>query len=562
MAALQKDHTIHADILIIGSGLAGLLLAFKLARSSDASVVIASKGALMESNSSYAQGGVAAATESNPFDSPDTHYLDTVKSGAGLTDAAAAREIIFGGARLIRELDILGVAFDKNGGGGYNLALEGGHKQARVLHSKDTTGRSITEALCAKIKQLSRASRLSKRTGPGASSGKVTILENTFALDLLAADGACQGAKLINEDGLVSVYADQTVLATGGLGQAFERTTNPIVATGDGIAMAFRAGARLADMEFVQFHPTALRLPEAPAFLISEAVRGAGATLLDHKGQRFVKRFHQDGELATRDIVARAIHSVMAENNLKNVYLDLQPIGAEAVRERFPNIVKTCAQFGIDVLSQPIPIAPAAHYMMGGIQTTVDGQTSIRGLSAIGECACNGMHGANRLASNSLLEAGVMALKLSDKLMSAATPHKTRSSTTVGKAYNNDYSSNENQSETLTVPLDLDRFRSQMYQYGGLVRSANSLNVILSASTTQTEEIYSPEVNSARNILQVGQLIARAASLRQESRGAHLRDDFAQSDDGKFLRRTWLSKSGSGWDFTGSLSPQPTAVLR
>jgi len=525
-----------ADVLIIGSGLAGLLLALRL-ESPDRRVILVSKGELGQSNSSWAQGGVAAVTGANPFDSPEIHLADTISSGAGLTDVDAAREIVFGGGRLIAEFDRLGVPFDKNPGGQFDLALEGGHKQARVLHRKDTTGRSITDTLSEKVRQL-------------AAQDRITLLEHGYATDLVMVDGVCVGAKILTNDSRLHVRAGHTVLATGGLGQVFERTTNPTIATGDGIAIAYRAGAELADMEFVQFHPTALRLDNAPAFLISEAARGAGATLLDHKGKRFVTRFHQDGELATRDIVSRAIHSVMLENDLQQVYLDLRPIGVDVVAERFPNIVKTCAQYGIDVFKEPVPIAPAAHYMMGGIKATVSGQTSVPGLYAIGECACTGLHGANRLASNSLLEAGVMALNLADLLLgdTACFLPPTKEA--------QDF--NDAKDERILLPHDLQAFRRQMYRYAGLVRSQAGLKMLLDSPAIAVEQSIDLDLDlvpgsdlnieltveqySARNIYQVGMIIARAALLRKESRGAHLRDDYLQSDGVNFARHLKFSK--------------------
>jgi L-aspartate oxidase len=327
------------------------------------------------------------------------------------------------------------------------------------------------------------------------------------------------------------------VLATGGLGQVFERTTNPLVATGDGIALAYRAGARLADMEFVQFHPTALRQDNAPAFLISEAVRGAGATLLDHKGRRFVKRFHHDGELATRDIVSRAIHTVMTEHDLKQVYLDMRPIGAEEIQDRFPNIVDTCSRYGIDVIKEPIPVAPAAHYMMGGIKTTIDGRTSVAGLYAIGECACTGLHGANRLASNSLLEAGVMALNLGDHLTKNFANAPAQEHVT-------------DQDQSFLLPADLQNFRAQMYRHAGMVRSESGLNMLLNSPSHQLPigGNLSAEQYSARNIFQVGLLIARAALLRRESRGSHLREDYTFTDEANFAGHLELSKDCFEWE--------------
>lgn len=568
---------IDADVLIVGSGLAGLMLALRLQSAgkglSGLKVVLVSKAGLLDSNSSWAQGGVAAVTGANPFDSPEIHLADTIKSGAGLTDIDAARGIVFAGQRLIEELDRLGVDFDKNPQGGRDLALEGGHKEARVVHTKDTTGRSITQALGDKVLQAA------------ATNENLVVLENTCAIDLVMVDGVCCGAQfIVSDQGLNSeilVRSAYTVLATGGVGQIFERTTNPEVATADGIALAYRAGAALSDMEFVQFHPTALMLEGAPAFLISEAARGAGATLLDHKGQRFVKRFHHDGELATRDIVSRAIHSVMSENELAQVYLDMRPIGATQIRERFPNILKTCAQYGIDLLTQPIPVAPAAHYMMGGIKATLSGRTSVDGLYAIGECACTGLHGANRLASNSLLEAGVMALNLGDELLGGEV-FGGQINAADGAAFDSEELNSSDleaagafadiksvaliptlrKDQQILLPVDLQSFRSQMYRYAGLVRSqsglirllnypgqsvpiasASRLGSNLGSGSNSSSGLSSSAVagltaahHSARNIYQVGRLIAQAAFLRKESRGSHLREDFTSADDANFAR--------------------------
>ena len=331
--------------------------------------------------------------------------------------------------------------------------------------------------------------------------------------------------------------APHTVLATGGVGQLYQRTTNPAVATGDGIALAYRAGAKLADMEFVQFHPTALCKDGAPPFLISEAVRGAGAILVDHRGRRFVKRIHQDGELATRDIVARAIHTVMHDHGLSSVNLDLRPIGSEQIAAKFPTILKRCAEYGIDILKEPIPIAPAAHYFMGGIDADVDGNTSLPGLYAIGECACTGLHGANRLASNSLLEAGVTALRLADCLLSPRYPLATSRHAALSCDAVTPY----------TVPDDLAHFRSQMYRHAGLVRSESGLAILLSQLQRRVNCGTAPQDARTRNMLEVGRLIAQAALLRRESRGGHFREDYPTTDSVLFGRRLWLSKSGYGW---------------
>jgi L-aspartate oxidase len=516
------------DVLIIGSGLAGLLLALKLVATTDLSLVLISKGGLLDSNSSYAQGGVAAVTHANPLDSPDSHLIDTLKSGAGLTDELAAGGIIFSGARLISELAIFGVEFDRNTQGLLETALEGGHSQARVLHNKDATGRAVTTILTGKLKQLAL-------TRPN-----IQLLEHTYVNDLLLSDGACIGAKLTGFRGEQCVLAPYTVLATGGAGQIFSRTTNPAVATGDGVALAYRAGATLTDMEFVQFHPTALRKDNAPPFLISEAVRGAGATLIDRNGRRFLQRFHQDGELATRDIVSRAIHAVMREYEDSEVFLDLRPIGAATIKERFPNIIQTCGTYGVDVLSQPIPVAPAAHYMMGGVAADLNGRTSVPGLYAIGETACIGLHGANRLASNSLLEAGVMALNAANAIAreNRHLNYSARRSAFLSAI----------RPQKLLLPSSLESFRTLMYRHAGIVRSNLGLSMILQESDAIESDVISPENCSARNIYQVGKLIALAALARRESRGAHLREDYPQVDSRNYTRHFSISTEFCGWN--------------
>lgn len=523
MAYRTPIETARCDVLVLGSGIAGLLLCHTLANAG-LKVVLACKGKLIDSNTTYAQGGLAAVTPANPIDSLEAHLQDTLSSGAGLTDAVMAKTILENGAALVETLSALGVNFDKKGGA-LSTALEGGHTQSRILHSKDASGRAITTALIESLQ----------------AAPNVTVWEDAFALDLIMADGRCIGAKFL--PGTTAVFARHTVLATGGLGRVFARTTNPEVATGDGIAMAYRAGAQLADMEFVQFHPTALCVPGAPAALVSEAVRGAGAVLLDDAGERFAFRFDSRGELATRDIVARAIYTTMLESGRDNVLLDMRPIGEAEMQSHFPNILAKCREFGFDPLTQPVPIAPAAHYFMGGILADANGRTSVPGLYAIGECASTGLHGANRLASNSLLEGGVMALLLADLLQGDA---RTRLSELAVRP--------SALGPRIAVPpyavnADVSAFREAMFQNVGLERSSSGLERIINRIP---EAIFdgAPSNRSfaeAANITLLGWLIARCAYERRESRGAHWRADFPQQDDKQYLRRFTVSKSGTGW---------------
>lgn len=524
---------IYADVLIVGSGLAGLLTAIELS-DKGATVVLATKGELLASNSTYAQGGLAAVTvgSADADDSVKRHLQDTIKSGAGLTDNKIAERIVSLGTNLIDRLTSLGVAFDRTGGK-FQLAREGGHSHARVLHNKDATGRSITTGL---IEQLNQ--RL--------CAGRITVIEDVLATRLLLSGGVSAGCEFLdvktNEP--FSVRSSTTVLATGGAGQIFARTTNPKVATADGIALAFRAGAALCDLEFFQFHPTALCLPGAPPFLISEAVRGEGAILLDGNGHRFMPSLHPDAELATRDVVSRAIHTTMISQDIPNVWLDFKPIGSANLSARFPQIVAVLAKHQIDPQKEAVPVCPAAHYFMGGIEATVEGRTSIPGLYAIGECASTGLHGANRLASNSLLEAGVMAMRAASDIASISTrllPPQV-----------------EELAPSL-IPHDINAVKSAMYKNAGLVRSAAGLSQLIANLTVDCYEAI-PETAqevTASNILLAGKLIATAALSRQESRGAHLRSDFPQRDDIKYTCR--LSVDGDGWRWS---KPVQEAVLR
>ncbi len=522
---------IYTDVLIIGSGLAGLLTAIELTEKG-ASVVLATKGPLLASNSTYAQGGLAAVIPSHLDDSVNHHLQDTLKSGAGLTDARVAERIVSSGQELIDRLTALGVIFDRENGS-FQLAREGGHSHARVLHNKDATGRSITTGLIEALK-------------PFIEAGRLHVLEHVQATRLLLSGSAAVGAEFIdvNTNQPISIRAATTVLATGGAGQVFARTTNPKVATADGIALAFRAGAALSDLEFYQFHPTALCLPGAPPFLISEAVRGEGAILLDGNGERFMPSFHPDAELATRDVVSRAIHSTMISQNIPNVWLDFKPIGDDNLATRFPQIVAALSKHNIDPQRQPVPVCPAAHYYMGGIEATVEGKTSITGLYAIGECASTGLHGANRLASNSLLEAGVMAMRAAADIASISNrimpPHMEELAPSL-------------------IPHDINAVKSAMYRNAGLVRDANGLSTLIANLTTDCYEGIpsTAEEVTAANILLAGRLIATAALSRQESRGAHLRSDFSQRDDLKYGCR--LSVDSDGWRWS---KPAQQAAVR
>lgn len=384
------------DVLIIGSGIAGLAFAIKMAeRKPDATICLFTKADKFESNTKYAQGGIAAVMDNNPM-SFEQHISDTIKAGKGLCNTETVALVVKKAPKRLQELIEWGTDFDKLPDGSWKLGLEGGHSTARILHHKDQTGWAMEKALLNKM----------------ASFKNIFFYTEHFATDLIVKNNQCHGAVFIDRKSrkTLNVSAKITYLATGGSGQVFAKTTNPVIATGDGVAMAYRAGATVSNMEYYQFHPTALAVENGnPAFLVSEAVRGFGAYLVNEKGNRFVFDYHPDGELATRDTVSNAIFREMQQSGKHCVYLDCRHLDKNAFREHFPNIVKQCRFFGIDVFKDLIPVAPAAHYQCGGIEVNRKSQTSIKNLYANGECAHTGLHGANRLASNSLLEAVVFA---------------------------------------------------------------------------------------------------------------------------------------------------------
>ncbi len=378
---MQKE---TVDFLIIGSGVAGLRAAIELAP--HGSVLVVTKDRPSESSTEYAQGGIAAVMSDE--DQVGIHFDDTLKAGDGLCKEDAVKTLVEEGPDRIMELIGWGAEFDKEGTT-LDLTIEAAHSRRRILHSHgDSTGKELERVLLKKVRSLP-----SVRKYPFA-----------FTVDLIVCDGECRGAYVLREGEITALFARATILTTGGAGQLFSRTTNPLVATGDGMAIAFRAGAILEDMEFVQFHPTSLYYPTAPHFLLSESMRGEGAVLLNIHKQRFMPDYHQLGELAPRDIVSRAIISEMVKTESNHVFLDLRHMGKKFVKKRFPKIHETCLQYDIDITEDLIPVSPAAHYIMGGIKTNRDGETNIKGLYAAGEVACTGVHGANRLASNSLLE--------------------------------------------------------------------------------------------------------------------------------------------------------------
>lgn len=538
----------YFDVLIVGTGAAGLYAALCLP--SDLQVGLITKDTLSLSASDWAQGGIAAAIA--PDDSPELHIKDTLEAGAGLCDRDAVTFLAHRASDCIRSLVEMGVAFDRTG---QNLALtlEAAHSRRRVLHAADTTGRALVTTLKAEV--LSRKN--------------IQVLSQAFALDVWMNPDTqtCQGICLIHQGQLIWQRARSVILATGGGGQVFSRTTNPSLSTGDGVAIAWRAGAVLRDLEFIQFHPTALTKPNAPRFLISEAVRGEGAHLLDHQGRRFVFDYHPSGELAPRDVVSQAIFDYLNRNappdpdGLSHVWLDLRPIPEDTIRHRFPNIIQVCQTWGVDVFRDPIPVAPAAHYWMGGIATDLLSQATIQGIYAIGETANTGVHGANRLASNSLLECLVFGAQLAqlDKLPdvqldSAPLPpknHAVHSSMSLQDVFE-DWSTQEASLHHWGQKLPVLMWRS-----AGISREQQSLDeAIAQVEAWQTEfaqlpisrwvETLQPSLpfsiplakpdqqlrlwGETRNLLDIAALILKSAAFRHESRGGHYRSDFPQSN--------------------------------
>lgn len=523
---------VDADVLVIGSGIAGLTFALRMAEAAD--VVLVTKKQRLESSTNYAQGGIAAVIDQR--DSFERHIADTLRAGAGLCHRERVEMLVRSGPRAVADLIDWGVRFTR-GEGGLSLGIEGGHSHPRIVHSKDHTGLAIESALLEAVAQHSG----------------ITLLEHHMALGLevACADGErrCAGGWVLDAESarLMYVNAKATLVATGGSASVYRHSTNPAIATGDGVAMAYRAGAAIANMEFIQFHPTALYPAEEHAFLISEAVRGEGAVLRNHAGVAFMPAYDARRDLAPRDIVARAVQSEMKKSGEAHVWLDATGMGRQRLEERFPQIVAECVSRGIDPETQPIPVVPAAHYVCGGVWTDMDGHTTVPSLFAVGECACTGVHGANRLASNSLLEAVVFAERAAARMREQLRRERRKSA---------DASPPEDLSG---FPADglaglRQRLKRLMWLRLGIVRGLAEMEAASDEIVSLREEwealrrgrspsgSATPWVEAAEvlNMLDVAGLVARCALARRESRGLHYVVDFPHKDSETFLRDTFV----------------------
>lgn len=492
-----------APVIIIGSGIAGLYTALLLSK--QYRVILITKNRLSESNTNYAQGGIAAAIGMN--DSPEYHYQDTMMAGAGLCDPEAVLTLVYDGISRVKDLIALGTPFDRTQAE-ISLTKEAAHSRRRILHANgDATGNAVSDTLIDNIRKT-----------------PVQIYEDTFALALVRQKERCNGVVVIHQGRLQFLAASVVILCTGGLGQIYGKTTNPSVATGDGMALAYNAGAGLRDMEFIQFHPTALCLPPAPPFLISETVRGEGAILLNNQGERFMPQYHTLGELAPRDIVARAIFAEIQKENGSHVFLDLSKIQPTVIKARFPHIYETCLHYGLDITAEPIPVAPAAHYMMGGVITDLWGQTNIPGLYAAGEVASTGIHGANRLASNSLLEGLVFGGRIVDYLQHREINEPGNLAGDISIHYPALY----------TTGPDLEEHYQFLHHLTdvslGITRDESGLVKALSALDSLPEPDDDFQLNPAyfelQNMYLLAHLMFQAALTRKESRGGHFRSDY------------------------------------
>lgn len=515
------------DFLVIGAGVAGLRAAIELA--SAGRVMILVKREIADSSTQMAQGGIAAALSDE--DEISLHLQDTLNAGDGLCNEQAARVLVEDAPERIEELIAWGTQFDRDGTK-LTFGREGAHSRNRILHAHgDSTGREIQRALYVKAKTLP----------------EISVREFEFSTDLLVEDGRVCGVRVMDDSGHQStIQASAVLLATGGMGQLYANTTNPPVATGDGVAMAYRAGADVTDLEFVQFHPTALYLKKAPRFLLSEALRGEGAYLRNMEMSRFMGKYHPMGELAPRDVVARAIMHELEHVRAKDpvVYLDLTHLNSAHIQKRFPRIYQTCLQYNIDITEELVPIRPAAHYAMGGVKTDLDGRSSLPGLYAAGEAAGTGVHGANRLASNSLLEGLVFGARAGKKMRDELKISPKAAPGLAPAAYSNGPVS-------LPVESAITQLQELMWKEVGIVRAGAGLKSAIQRIEELRNQVSMPHGRrefEARNMHIAGLLVARAALAREESRGAHYRTDFPDHNDAKFKKHSVVRAEKIGFE--------------
>jgi L-aspartate oxidase len=540
--------TRNFDVLVIGSGIAGLSFALKVARLGH-SVAIITKKNRAESNTNYAQGGIAVVTSRT--DDFDSHVRDTLAAGDGLCNEKVVREIVRDGPARVKELVDIGLKFSRTGSGAYDLGREGGHSRRRILHVKDMTGKAIEDALLRAIAQESR----------------VALFEHFFAIDVITTE-KISGRKRSRGEGnrvvglyaldvrdsrVVTFHAPVVMLSTGGAGQVYLYTTNPDIATGDGIAMAFRAGVEVRNMEFIQFHPTALYSLQGERFLISEAVRGEGGVLRNAAGEAFMRGHHELADLAPRDIVARAIDTEMKKSGAPHVWLDITHRSEAFLRERFPQIYQTCRKLGIDISKDMIPVVPAAHYTCGGVATNLSAETSLSGLYACGEVACTGLHGANRLASNSLLEAVVMAHRGAGAVAAYLGARRH-----VAEMRIPDWMDlgGGDVDERVVISHNWDELRRTMWDYVSIMRTTKRLERARTRISHLAKEIHDyywnfsvdPRLLELRNLIQIAELVVTCALQRRESRGLHAIADFPRrlkaARDSRAIRRESSDTAG------------------
>ncbi|MBL8693021.1 MAG: L-aspartate oxidase [Planctomycetes bacterium] len=524
---LRRTPVYFTEVLVIGSGVAGLSAALEAAESRD--VALVAKAPLEESNTLWAQGGVAAVLGVD--DSLESHRRDTMEVGQGLCEQDVVDEVTGGGRSAIESLSELGVRFDRRPNGSLELLLEGGHSHERVVHAQgDSTGKAIEQALVARVR----------------SHPRIEAYERTHVVDLLLDDaGSCLGALAIGPEGRPLVLgAARTILATGGAGCVYRETTNPPVATGDGVAIAFRAGAAVRDLEFFQFHPTTLYIAGAARLLVSEIVRGKGGILVDRHGHRFMPDYHPDGELAPRDVVSRSIVRQMVKVNDTSAYLDLSRIPGD-VRQLFPHVAQVCGFFDIDIAHDRIPVRPAAHYFVGGVEVDAEGRTSIPGLLAVGEVASSGLHGANRIGSNSLLEGLVLG-----RIVGSHAARDAGGKVTLPRGPLR----REETREVSNVRLDVEdvaySVRSLMGRMVGVERVRPDLDLAIERLDAWARYLFKFRFTSARefevaNLVTVARLVAESAAFREESRGTHYRTDHPERDDARWRVHTRIVRRGS-----------------